>query len=84
MSPRASSSDTEGSSERTFSAHGLYSTPLRHALGPEIASKMTRCKSNHDIVFAAIKDKIWARYQEKYRGEPAAFTSTNENYDSDN
>jgi len=75
--------NTEGSSERSFSAHGVYATPLRHALGSKIAANMVKAKENHPLVWEGIKDKIWERYREKYREDASAFTQ-NEQLDHDN
>ena len=60
-------------SERSFSAHGVYATPLRHALGPKVAADMVKAKENHTLVWEAIKDKIWDRYVQKYRSDASAF-----------
>jgi hypothetical protein len=74
---------TEAVSERSFSAAGMYKTPLRKALGPVLASNMTKCNKNHDWLFEKIKKEILPRYLSKYRNTPGALDTPNPDYNDD-
>ena len=42
-----------------------------------------RCKHHHKLLWHKIKDKIWNRYKEKYRGDAAAFKNGADDTDGD-
>ena len=44
---------------------------------------MVKCNKNHDWLFDKIKDRIWARYLEKYRKTAGAFDAPAHDFEDD-